>query len=104
VHQGLKIAPRPAPEMKEFLLAQLQWEQYRASRLVLVHILAVSGLLWIPTQLFTWVPLPNWMRTAIAAACAGCFLCSLFAGMMEWRWGRERDRRAGVLPSRWSSD
>jgi hypothetical protein len=104
VREGLQIVPKTPLEMKAFLLAQQQWEQYRASRLVLVHILAVSGLSWIPSQLFPWVPLPHWMRTAIAAACAGCFLCSLFAGMMEWRWGRERDRRAGVLPSRWSSD
>jgi hypothetical protein len=25
------------------------------------------------------------------------FLAAVFAGMMEWRWFRERDRRAGTL-------
>ena len=98
MREALRMVPAPAREMKAFLLAQLHWERYRASRLVLVHVLAVSGLLWIPSELLGWLVLPHWMRAAVAGACAGCFLCGLFAGMMEWRWGRERDRRAGVLP------
>lgn len=89
----MQMVPEPPLQMRAFLLAQLRWERYRASRIVLVHVLAVSGLLF-------WVPLPHWLRATAAAACAACFLGALFAGMMEWRWSRERDRRAGVLPRR----
>jgi hypothetical protein len=89
VQDGLQVVPEESRKMTAFLLAQLQWERYRASRTVLVHVLALSGLLY-------WVPMPGWLRTPIAAACGTCFLGALFAGMMEWRWGRERNRRAGV--------
>ena len=30
-------------------------------------------------------------------ASGACFLGVLFAGMMEWHWGRERNRRAGAF-------
>jgi len=93
VRNELQILPRPPKQIRAFLLAQLHWERYRASRMALVHLLAASALLF-------WVPLPHWLRAPIAAACAACFLAAAFAGMMEWRWGRERDRRAGVLPPR----
>jgi hypothetical protein len=85
---GLQLLPRSPVEVRELLLAQLRWERYRSSRLLLVHVLAACALL-------TWVP-P--LRPVLGAAIAACFLGTLFAGMMERHWGRERDRRAGVLP------
>ena len=87
---GAPILPQSGPQMREFLKAQFQWERYRASRLFLVHLLALCGVLFL-------VPVPAWLRAPLAAACGTCFLAVLFTGMMEWRWGRERDRRAGAL-------
>ncbi len=91
MHGGLQILPKSPVQVRELLLAQLRWERYRSSRLLLVHVLAACALL-------AWVPLPPWLRPALGAAVVACFLGTLFAGMMERHWGRERDRRAGVLP------
>jgi len=90
VRSDVQMVPQTTSELRAFLLAQLHWERYRASRMVLVHLLALCGLC-------VWVPIPAPARAAIAAACGACFLGALFAGMMEWRWGRERNRRAGAL-------
>jgi hypothetical protein len=90
VESGLPVLPATTTELRAFLLAQLHWERFRASRMLLVHVLALLGL-------FFWVPIRGPTRAAIAAACAACFLGALFAGMMEWRWARERNRRAGAL-------
>ncbi|HTO98077.1 MAG TPA: hypothetical protein VMK66_13600 [Myxococcales bacterium] len=88
---GLQIVPRTPEQMRGFLLAQVRWERYRFSRIALVHLLAACALL-------VWLPLPPRLHDAMAAASLAFFLGALFAGMMEWRWGRERDRRAGVFP------
>ena len=79
--------------MQSFLVAQLHWERYRASRLVMVHVLALSVLA-------VWLPMSTRLHAFVAAGGGVCFLGALFAGMMEWRWGRERNRRAGVLSVR----
>lgn len=86
----LQVLPESPQELRAFLIAQLRWERYRASRLVLVHLLALSAVCF-------WVPIPDGPRAAVAAASAACFLGALFTGMMEWRWGRERNRHAGAL-------
>jgi hypothetical protein len=90
VQSGLPIVPATTSDLRAFLLAQLHWERYRASRMWLVHLLALLGLCF-------WVPISGGARVAIVAGCAACFLGALFAGMMEWRWARERNRRAGAL-------
>jgi pyrroline-5-carboxylate reductase len=90
VGSDVQVVPRTTSELRAFLLAQLHWERYRASRMVLVHLLALCGLCF-------WVPISGLARAAIAAGCGACFVAALFAGMMEWRWGRERNRRAGAL-------
>jgi hypothetical protein len=79
--------------MRGFLIAQLHWERFRSLRLALVHVLALSAVCF-------WVPLPGSFRATIAAGCAACFLGAVFAAMMEWRWARERNRRAGARPFR----
>ena len=89
--EALQVVPKAPGEVRAFLLAQLHWERYRWSRVVLVHVLALCAIV-------LWLPLPHRMHAVVGAASAACFLGALFAGMMEWRWGRERDRRAGVLP------
>jgi hypothetical protein len=91
VDGGLQIVPKSPLQVRGFLIAQMRWERYRSSRLLLVHVLAACALL-------AWIPQPHWTRAALGAACAACFLGALFAGMMERHWGRVRDRRAGVLP------
>jgi hypothetical protein len=83
--------------LRAFFTAQMQWERYRALRLALVHLLAASTLCF-------WLPIPGWVRLPMAAGCGACFLGALFTGMMEWRWGRERDRRAGTLGRPGESD
>jgi hypothetical protein len=90
VQSGLPVLPATTSDLRAFLLAQLHWERYRASRMWLVHLLAVLGLCF-------WVPISGPARLAIVAACAACFVGAVFAGMMEWRWARERNRRAGAL-------
>lgn len=87
---GLQIVPKSPLQVRDFLIAQLRWERYRSSRVLLVHVLAACALL-------VWIPQPDWVRPALGAASAACFLGALFAGMMERHWGRERDRRAGAL-------
>ena len=87
---GLQVVPEERPRVRAFLLAQLRWERYRAMRIVLVHLLALSALLF-------WVPMAERLRASIAAASGACFLGALFAGMMEWHWARERNRHAGVF-------
>ena len=87
---GLQMVPGERPQVRAFLVAQLRWERYRAMRNLLVHLLALSALLF-------WVPMPERLRTPIAAASGACFLGALFAGMMEWHWSRERNRRAGAF-------
>jgi len=87
---GLQMVPGERPQVRAFLVAQLRWERYRAMRNLLVHLLALSALLF-------WLPMPERLRAPIAAASAACFLGALFAGMMEWHWGRERNRRAGAF-------
>jgi len=94
---GLQILPKSPVQMRELLVAQLRWERYRSSRLLLVHALAACALL-------AWIPLPVWLRPALGAASAACFLGTLFAGMMERHWGRERDRRAAVPPDAGGKD
>jgi hypothetical protein len=86
----LQVVPGVRPQLRAFLVAQLRWERYRAIRTVLVHLLALSAAL-------SWLPMPERLRTPIAAASGACFLGVLFAGMMEWHWGRERNRRAGTF-------
>jgi len=90
VREVPQIIPTSRSDMRAFLIAQLHWERYRASRILLVHVLAVSAAC-------VWVPIPVWLRAPMAAACAVCFLGAIVAGLLEWRWGRERDRRAGAL-------
>jgi hypothetical protein len=90
MEDGLRVLPERTPQVRKFLLAQMHRERCRASRMVLVHLLALSAVLF-------WVPLPEGLRAPTAAASAACFLGVLFAGMMEWRWGRERNRHAGAL-------
>jgi hypothetical protein len=97
VDGAVQIVPRPPAQVREFLVAQLRWERYRSSRLLLVHVLAACALL-------AWIPQPHWMRAAFGAASAACFLAALFAGMMERHWGHERDRRAGVVPRKGGED
>lgn len=87
---GAQVIPQKPRQMHAFLVAQFRWERYRFSRLILVHLLAVTALL-------VWLPIPAWLHTPVATACTTCFLGALFAGMMEWHWSRERDRRAGAL-------
>ena len=83
------MVPAERAHVRRFLVAQLRWERCRAARIALVHLLAVSAVL-------LWLPIPK-AHAAIAAASAVCFLGALFAGMMEWHWGRERNRRAGAF-------
>ncbi|MGZ6124345.1 MAG: hypothetical protein ACXWLR_05265 [Myxococcales bacterium] len=97
VNSGLQILPKSPVQVRDLLIAQLRWERYRSSRLLLVHVLAACALL-------VWIPLPPWARPALGAASAACFLGALFTGMMERHWGRERDRRAGVLPGEGGDD
>ena len=94
---GLQIVPKSPLQVRDFLTAQLRWERYRSSRLMLVHVLAACALL-------VWIPEPHWVRTALGASSVACFLGALFAGMMERHWSRERDRRAGVLPGEGGDD
>ena len=90
MQRRLQVLPESPQQVRDFLIAQLRWERYRASRMVLVHLLALSAVCF-------WLPIPEGPRAAVAAASAACFLGALFAGMMEWRWGRERNRHAGAL-------
>jgi hypothetical protein len=93
VEDELQVMPDATRDMRAFLVAQLHWERYRAARMLLVHLLAVSAV-------YVWLPTPARLRAPIAAACAVCFLGALFAGMMEWRWSRERNRRGGAFTPR----
>jgi len=87
---GLQVVPGERYRVRAFLVAQLRWERYRSTRILLVHLLALSALLF-------WLPLPDQVRTSIVAASGVCFLGAVFAGVMEWHWGRERNRRAGAF-------
>jgi len=87
---GVQVVPQERLHVRAFLVAQLRWERYRSTRIVLVHLLALSALLF-------WLPMPDRLRTPMAAASGACLLGVLFAGMMEWHWGRERNRRAGAF-------
>src|SRR5436305_12646946 len=62
---GLQLLPKSPVQLREILVAQLRWERYRTSRLLLVHVLAACALL-------AWVPLPSWSRPALGAAIAAC--------------------------------
>jgi hypothetical protein len=97
VQSGLPVLPTTTRELRAFLHAQLNWERYRASRTLLVHVLALLGLSF-------WLPVPGAARAGIATVCAACLLGALFAGTMEWRWARERNRRAGTLSPPGGSD
>jgi hypothetical protein len=81
------------PHLRDFLVAQLRWERCRAARVALVHLLAFSAV-------FLWVPLAVRWRAAISTASVACFIGALCAGLLEWHWGRERNRRAGVFTER----
>jgi len=77
------------PVLREFLLAQLEWERYHASRLRLVHALAGGSVcLWL--LLAIAARLPDRLDLTVLGAWAVCFLATGFAGMMERRWSRRR--------------
>ena len=93
-----RISPRRAadPLLRQFLLAQLHWERYRALRLLLVHG-AAGGAVCLWLLLALGVRLPDAPRLAVLAAWAVCFLAAAFAGMMEHRWLRRRCRMTAML-------
>ena len=95
---ALRVEPEQPenPAVHAFLFAQLQWERYHATRLFLVHAIALGGLcLWTVLALGTM--LPNALRAAVLAAWGLCFLLAAFAAMMERYWSQRRDRSiAGI--------
>src|SRR2546425_10675789 len=94
----LRLVPGPSgdPALRSFLLAQLQWEHYHASRIRLVHALAAGGLfLWL---LLSRAPAPpDPLHRGALAAWAICFLATGFAAVMEHRWSRRRRRLAALM-------
>jgi hypothetical protein len=93
-----RLAPRQTgdPALRQFLFAQLEWERYRALRLLLVHAAAGGAVcLWLLLALD--VRLPDLLRLAVLAAWALCFLGAAFAGMMEYRWFRRRCQLTAML-------
>src|SRR5207253_8330390 len=48
MQRRLQVLPESPQQVRDFLIAQLRWERYRASRMVLAHLLARSALwLWL---------------------------------------------------------
>jgi hypothetical protein len=84
------------PLLREFLLAQLEWERHHVSRLRLVHALAGWGVcLWLLLAIAPGLPDP--LHLAVLGAWAVCFLATGFAGMMEHRWSRRRGHLTAML-------
>jgi hypothetical protein len=94
----LPLGPGPPndPALRSFLLAQIQWEHYHASRIRLVHTLAGGGLcLWL---LLSFPPgPPDLLHRGALAAWAICFLATGFAALMEHRWSHRRRRLAALM-------
>jgi hypothetical protein len=84
------------PVLREFLLAQLEWERHHASRLRLVHALASGGVsLWL---LLAIAPRSSdRLHLTVLGAWAVCFLATGFAGLMERRWSWRRRHLTALL-------
>ena len=97
LEQGRDVAVR------QFLLAQLEWERYRASRLRLVHLLALGGLcLWLLVA--SGDRLAGSLQLAVLGAWSVCFIAAGLAAMMERHWQRRRQDCIAALDAKARGD
>jgi hypothetical protein len=88
-----------SPAMRDFLDAQLRWEQYHASRMCGVHALAAGGFcFWLLLAIGTRLSEP--LRLLLVASWGICLLATGYAIVMERVWSRRRERQIEELRRR----
>jgi len=88
--------PPQGDRLRQFLRAQLEWERYHASRMRLVHLLALGGLGLCVLLVARGV---ERLHVAALAAWSVCFAATAYAAIMEQRWRRQLHACAKELGS-----
>ncbi len=79
-------------ELRDFLDAQLRWEQYHASRMRGVHAMAAGGFcFWLLLAAGAQVSEP--MRVLFVISWGVCLVATGYALVMERFWSRRRERQ-----------